>query len=473
MSEHSHLITATQAARQQDDVPLKMLGLALAMVCILLAVGGVVFQVLANALSGGGVALAALVCMIGIRMCILWLKDLFAPDWNQRQSEVQYNPLMPPAMYSAEQVEAWQRNTMGSELNGKGGSFMSNQHNSSYTADMFAPGQGAYAPQPTLKPTSAYMTAGASMGFMQQVPQPMFPQGPNIGPDEQSFATTTSYVPIEEDQLFALDAPVNNVRCFILSKEGEQLVECQDRYALNAGRNCYAVADGVSGSFVAGPWARIIAKNFVAHGAQFAGEDEFKQWLEATSQEWLQWIENRWVPTMNAIRGRAGERPGDWSSHIRQGSQTTLIGCSLTQPSPLRRTNGVARVFAVGDSEFFLFRPARTGEWHLVAAFPYKEPHEFGSHPDTLITIARPDLLERTWTSAKTADYPVFAGDCLVLTSDTLAKWLLGQIGQHSDLWQPFLSLTDPRDFERRVREEVHSGRMEEDDMTMLVIPIR
>ena len=82
----------------------------------------------------------------------------------------------------------------------------------------------------------------------------------NLAPPIPTTLTSdTSYIPIEQDELFQLDLPTTGEYVLYLPKEGEALVECQDRFALNAHRRRYAVADGVSGSFAPGPWARIVA----------------------------------------------------------------------------------------------------------------------------------------------------------------------------------------------------------------------
>jgi len=291
-------------------------------------------------------------------------------------------------------------------------------------------------------------------------------------PSTQESASSSPYIPIEKDSIFELDHPTANERCFLLPKAGEPIVECQDSYALHAEHRCYAVADGVAGSFVPGPWARIIAKGFVERAGKFTDGDDFQNWLVNCSRQWHAWIEERWVPTMNVLRERNGERHGDWSNDIRLGAQTTLIGCSLlpgTRPGDVSTT---VDVFAIGDGEFFLFSPNKNGEWEIVEAFPYYDPGEFGSHPDTLVTIARADLLDRAWMQRKTTRFNTFPGDLVVLATDTLAKWLLTQVRQRTLKYISLLTSTDPDAFEQRIRYELHHGHIEDDDLTMLIIPI-
>jgi hypothetical protein len=318
---------------------------------------------------------------------------------------------------------------------------------------------------PSYTPTAAYppLPAHASPPFYGRDIQPA---------STGAAASSSSYIPIEKDAIFELDRPSAKERCFMLPKEGEALVECQDSYALHAEHCCYAVADGVAGSFVPGPWARIIAKDFVERAGKFTGQHDFQNWLVDCSKQWHTWIEERWVPTMNVLRERNGERHGDWSNDIRQGAQTTLIGCYLLSSSAPEDVSTSVSVFAIGDGEFFLFSPNKKGEWEMVEAFPHYDPAQFGSHPDTLVTAARADLLERAWMQRKTARFNAFPGDLVVLASDTLAKWLLTQAQQHTRKYIPLLTCTNLDEFERRIRHELHDDHIEDDDLTMLIIPI-
>ncbi len=244
-----------------------------------------------------------------------------------------------------------------------------------------------YAPQPAFTPASAYAQSSAPT-IAEHYPQPFRPSQP--------------YVPIAEDEMFAFDQPGADECCFILPKEGEPLVECQDRYALNSLSRCYAVADGVAGSFVPGPWARTVAQGFVGRNGEFASKNDFQHWLADCSDRWQCWMEDRWVPTMNALREHNGDQPGDWNNDIRQGAQTTLIGCSLYRSPDINDVSTMVRIFVIGDSEFFRFSPSANGSWKLVDTFPFNDPAEFNARPDTLVSLPRADLLERTWQSRKT-----------------------------------------------------------------------
>lgn len=63
-------------------------------------------------------------------------------------------------------------------------------------------------------------------------------------------------------------------------------------------------------------------------------------------------------------------------------------------------------------------------------------------------------------------------GDVAVLATDTVAKWLLTQIQENNKRWVPLLNITDTNEFERHIRREFHRDQVEDDDLTMLIIPI-
>lgn len=314
-------------------------------------------------------------------------------------------------------------------------------------------------------PITAYPSQPA---YVAQTTLVQAQQPPIIGERRpQAPASLAPYIP----PIFELDPPAGNVECFILPKEGAPLVECQDRYALHAKYRCYAVADGVAGSFVPGPWARIIAKGFVERNGTFLNKEDFQDWLVKCSQQWHSWLDSRWLPTMQAISKYSGDSSGDRSKEIRPGAQTTLIGCSLLSQREQQGAASAVSVFAIGDCQFFLFR--RNTGWSLVETFPYSNPDEFGSRPVTLVTTLRADLIERAWAERKTKLCKVYPGDIIVLASDTLAKWLLMQVHHHTDRWKPLLSGMTPAEFEQHIRTELHNDHIEDDDLTMLIIPIQ
>ena len=299
-----------------------------------------------------------------------------------------------------------------------------------------------------------------------------------------------AYIPIEQDELFQLDSPMAGEYILYLPKEGEALVECQDRFALNARCGRYSVADGVSGSFASGPWARIIARGFVEYGlvletselprvrdiertGQYLGERiQFEQWLSRCRKTWYEWMQLRWVPTMNALRASRGDSPVNWDIDIEQGAQTTLVGCQLRYRSDPSDPYIDVYVSVIGDSECFHFRRNAQNAWECISALPFITTDEFNAHPATLATRPYATLVERAWIHHQEGCIAALPGDCVVLATDTLSKWILMQLQSGKKDWTVLLDSTDKALHEQMLRHELHENRMEDDDVTMLVIPI-
>lgn len=302
-------------------------------------------------------------------------------------------------------------------------------------------------------------------------PYPLFEEKQLQDTQREEFASSSA-IPIAQDRLFAFDTPTMGERCFILPKEGDPLLECQDRYAWNTSLRCYAIADGVGGSFIPGPWASIIANAAVNRAGVFHSQEEFQNWLVERGQEWRTWMEQRWVSTMNTLRQSQGERPEDWHREIELGAQTTLVGCTIG-PAKSPDDSGIPLyVFAIGDSEFFLFRPTADNSWSIQTTHPLSHPAEFGYQTEALATMPRPDLLQRAWEQWKTTICIARPGDVIVLASDAIAKWLLTEVQQLSARWIPLLTAPNLPEFADLVRQELREGRIEDDDITMLVITV-
>lgn len=271
---------------------------------------------------------------------------------------------------------------------------------------------------------------------------------------------------LSDDPLYALDPIPNGINCFILPKEGETLARCQDCYALDVARYRYAVTDGVSNSFVPRPWARLIARGFVEHTSSMLSADQFAPWLQKNARAWHQWMWDRWVPATNARRERLGDRVDDWTEQIeRKGAESTLIGCGFRT----NRQSGKPEVgiWSIGDAECFVARP-HDGAWQVVHAFPCTSADQFDSFPLTLSTQDQPERIQKTWEGMRYSAFELEPGDRVVLTSDTLAKWVLGESGERMS---QLLAVRTLEEFAALVAAGRDSVQMEDDDMTALIIP--
>jgi hypothetical protein len=270
---------------------------------------------------------------------------------------------------------------------------------------------------------------------------------------------------IAADSLFVLPA-TGAARAFIAAKEGEPLSRCQDFYAADPARGVFAVTDGVSATFLPRVWASIIARAAVRAPEALREEAAFLAWLAECRAAWHTWVVNRWLPAIHAQQAARGEVPTDYSGLIHhKGAQTTIIACQVMAQAD----DGVqVDLAAVGDAVALHARPAGAG-WELVTAFPITDPAAFGVQPGTLPTSGDPIWQARAWADLRRLTLTAQPEDVMLLATDTLAGWILrdpaGRIAR-------LLALPDAVAYETLIAEERQSGEMNDDDMTLLIVPI-
>lgn len=261
---------------------------------------------------------------------------------------------------------------------------------------------------------------------------------------------------------------VGQALTFALPKGGE--IESEDKIAVNNECHIYALADGVSQTFVPGFWAEIIVDNFVNTPFNIFNDIEFSKWLVECSNKWFNLINMKWVPEVQEQRIRDGKFPHDWNNDITDGAQTTLIGCLLSASTASENTSRVVQVVSIGDAEFFHFSPKNGESWVLKKSLPYTHSKQFTYKTNVLAT--RQDMLGHALNSKQQWSVEVQRGDLLVLMSDALAEWLLMQIEEEKGDWLRLLTDLNDDEFKKLVYKERESRRMKNDDVTMLIVPI-
>lgn len=255
---------------------------------------------------------------------------------------------------------------------------------------------------------------------------------------------------------------------FSLPKEGLDPTTSQDKYqwSLSNERCCYAIADGVGGSFLPSRWAKIVVDSFVQLPEDFSNVQKFEEWLTPCRKSWLQWVDE-WTHQIQQQRGSAY----DWSPDRERGAETTFVGCSFS-PLVLAQTGHInVLVTAIGDAVFFLVHPQdeATTPWPY-RAFALDNPEDFGPVPQTLPSIDVP--APKVWRQVKQQIFPAYQGDCILLASDALARWILLDHRKGNNPWKKLLALPDDKAFREFVSRERSEHALERDDTTLLVIPI-
>lgn len=269
---------------------------------------------------------------------------------------------------------------------------------------------------------------------------------------------------VVEDPLFAFP-PTGSARAFIQPKEGEPLRRCQDFYAADPAHGVFAVADGVSTAFLPRPWASIIARAAVRTPSALRTEAAFRSWLDEAAAHWRDWVVDRWLPAIQRQQAERGEIPAKYGEMIAdKGSQTTLILCEVLP----ERDGAQVMLTSIGDAVGLHARRAKDG-WELLDAFPVDDPDHFGVQPPTLPTRTEPALQARAWRECGRRTLVARLGDRILLATDTMAEWLLRNPATRL---AQVLALTSAEEFELLIERERQRGLMQDDDMTVLIIPI-
>jgi hypothetical protein len=198
-------------------------------------------------------------------------------------------------------------------------------------------------------------------------------------------------------------------RSLWIAKDTESPQYYEDAFCLDAERGAAAIADGVSEGIFSGEWARILTQTTVAEPPNLDDLAGFQAWLARQRVAWAGQIDTSRLAWY--------QRP-----KMIDGAMSTLLWVTL---APIDgQSDGVSgsyrlQSFAIGDCCLFL---VRQGEW--LRSFPVQSAAEFDLTPGMIGSIdqKRDHLLE----FQAVADV-CLPGDLLVLCTDAIGKWALGQ----------------------------------------------
>lgn len=254
-------------------------------------------------------------------------------------------------------------------------------------------------------------------------------------------------------------------------KEGATEREYEDAYAIGADgdddewdltseriRLRVAVADGATESMLSGRWARALVGTY-ARSNRARLMTCLLQALEAWPQS-LQEYKQRREESGKPIAWY--EEPG-----LEHGAHATLLVAEFR--SDANDTDGLRGTWtaeAIGDSCLF-----QVSDDELKAAFPLQASVQFNTSPalahtgirDRRLLDKHRTSLEGTWTS----------GDSFFLCTDALAAWFLAEHEAASvpwAIWREYHSAESRQNFRDWVAVERMSGRLKNDDVTLLNI---
>ena len=234
-----------------------------------------------------------------------------------------------------------------------------------------------------------------------------------------------------------------------IAKHGNTIEECEDAVSVDPRRAVLAVADGASSSFGSHVWATALTKQFVASPPKPLSVAAFAEWLGSARAK---------LEELVGATAESADANGWWSEQgARQGAFSTLVGAAVMTDGERR----VATVMCLGDSSAFVLTGA-PGSRSLRRALPYEDASQFGSHPTLIGSMVDRQHDEPTWTTV-----PIDVGDLLVLASDAVGEWLLGDPRRFA-----ILDEHEPDAVASRLVNERTDGRIVNDDLTVAVLEL-
>jgi hypothetical protein len=246
--------------------------------------------------------------------------------------------------------------------------------------------------------------------------------------------------------------------------------DSEDAAAISQDENRLALCDGASGSALPRPWSSLIAQHWVEDPFfPPVGATDLAKWLEAPRQEWNRWVLEEWIAVLNERNrneGRAVVSQNPALHAAEKGASTTALGVTLKK----NRIGIEWRAMAIGDTNLFHFTRSRQG-WLRELAFPVQTLSTFDGIPgqiptSTPISTRLPALFQSAVGTCRD-------GDVLLMATDKLAKWILSQPASSSTEWDRlFSALISQSEFVRFVKLERAIRHLENDDTTVIYIPI-
>jgi len=239
-----------------------------------------------------------------------------------------------------------------------------------------------------------------------------------------------------------------------MAKDTDSPEYYEDAFCLDAEQGAAAIADGVTEGIFSGQWARLLTETTVAEPPNL---DDFVQF-----QAWLAQQRAAWYAQIDISRLTFYQRP-----KMLDGAMSTLLWVTLSpKDGETDAPPGSYRLqsFAIGDCCLF---HVRQGRW--LRSFPLQSADEFNLTPGMIGSIdqKRDHLLE-----FQTIAEVCLPGDLLVLCTDAIGKWALGQreVGCPVN-WENYWEMP-VETWEEEIAALRRNRQMRYDDTTLLLLRV-
>ena len=237
---------------------------------------------------------------------------------------------------------------------------------------------------------------------------------------------------------------------FLRQKEGESADDCQDAFACDMTSQVFALADGMTESFLPGEWAKALVRAFVETPPR---NDERERWLGIARRNWQKRRSDLSSRADVFVRNRI---------RANEAAHATFIGASAVERSP--ELLQVA-LWSCGDACAFVFD--KRGD--LRRSVPLSQVADFGFCASSLSSNAI-----GTEANVRQELCSLKPGDSLVLATDALAKWILAAADRERSALAKFLEILEPIEFDHFISTRRRSKvlRLDNDDVTFVRLTV-
>ena len=243
------------------------------------------------------------------------------------------------------------------------------------------------------------------------------------------------------------------IKAFLGSKSGVDYHDGEDRMAMNVKLGRFAVADGVTQSYLPNLWAEILCEAFVKSHAK-ADVD----WIEQYAADKMVSDCHSWAQQSEIFLNNGTEDENFWLQIKRDKyhyAGSTLVGIAITEKCLYYNV--------LGDSCLFLFNQ-ETKE--LTSYSTVNEQEGFTNRPDFLWSAGN------VIGKSKFGQLPLKPG-YILLATDKISEWIIKSYPQDPHLLEQLWSLDSHEAFISLVEESRRNNSMDDDDVALMIFQIK
>ncbi len=240
---------------------------------------------------------------------------------------------------------------------------------------------------------------------------------------------------------------------FWVPKAGSSETDYEDAFAV--GPAGVAIADGATESSFARAWAKLLTEGFACNPLSMSpGPVEILERIGPLQQQWhegIAWDRLPWFAEDKA-------RNGAFAALL-----TLRFDGTLNEPEDVAAVERNWYALAIGDTCLVQIRADA-----IYLSFPIDRAAAFDSSPTLLSSNA--DRNRHVLDGAERLNGTFQPKDVLLLMTDALAKWFLGEAEAGNRPWHILEALTGEEQFSELVDRLRAERRLKNDDTTLLII---